>query len=262
MVQSELDFVTYLAEHGVNAARPAGPVETVGDFAAAVFEQVPGVNPFSAVDMWQVCREIGRLTGRMHRLARQYRPSPGVQPRFAWHENDYLRDLDRYVPSEQVGVRRTFRRLMEQLHALPKDADSYGLIHGDVVVGNYLWHAGQLHIFDFDEAHYGWFASDVAIPLFYAIPFPSEDREEMATGFLREFFAGYNQEFRLDPFWLKQLPLFLRLRQMILYTTLYRNGDLEKLSPWGQRFMAFARTNLETDEPFMAFDFGRETPVL
>lgn len=256
MVQSELDFVTYLAQHGVAAARPVQPMQTAGDFSAVVFEEAPGVIPYGVVDMWEVCRMLGRLTGRMHRLARTYTPSPGVVRRFAWHENDFLRDLPRFVPAEQEGVHRTFADLLERLHALPVDATSYGLIHGDIVRGNFFWHEGQLHIFDFDEAQYCWFVNDIAIPLFYAIPFPSDDRDEVVRRFMSEYMEGYSQEHTLDSYWLKQMPYFLRLRQLILYTALYRGADMSKLSPWGQRFMDFARVNLERDEPFIDYDFS------
>ena len=256
MVQSELDFVSYLAQHGVVAARPVEPMQTAGEFSAVLFEEAPGVIPYGVVDMWKVCRLVGRLTGRMHRLSRSYTPSPGVARRFAWHENDFLRDLPRYVPAEQEGVHRTFARLLVQLHGLPVDEASYGLIHGDIVRGNFFWHEGQLHIFDFDEAQYSWFANDLAISLFYAIPFPSDDRDEVVRRFMSEYMEGYSQEHTLDLYWLKQMPLFLRLRQLILYTALYRGADLTKLSPWGRRFMEFSRVNLERDEPFIDFDFA------
>lgn len=257
MIASELDFVSYLAENGVDASRPAGPVEQAGEFTAAVFTEAPGSPPGPEVDMWHVLRSVGRLTGRIHRLSRSYRPSPGIAARFAWHESDYLREMLRYLPADQPGVHAAYARLLERLRALPTgDESAYGLIHGDIVRGNFFWHEGRPFIFDFDEAQYCWYVNDIAIHLFYAIPFPSDDREEMAARFMHEWFEGYSQEFTLDRAWLKQIPLFLRLRQLVLYAALLRSADLSKLSPWGQRFMAFARTNLAADEPVFDFDFG------
>ena len=257
MIRSELDFVAYLADHGVAAARPAGAVEVADEFTAAVFERAPGALPGPDLDMWHVLRSVGRLTGQMHRLARAYRPAPGIARRSAWHESDYLRDLPKHVPADQPGVHAAYGRLMERLHALPPgDHSSYGLIHGDIVRGNFFWHGGRPHIFDFDEAQYCWYVNDIAIHLLYAIPFPSEDRDEVVRRFMHEWFEGYSQEYQLDRFWLKQIPLFLRLRQLILYTTICRSSDLSKLSPWGQRFMAFARTNIEADEPVIDYNFG------
>ncbi|HLN61225.1 MAG TPA: phosphotransferase [Symbiobacteriaceae bacterium] len=260
LIRSELDFVQYLALHGLPVARPVAVpgsgalAEAAGEFTAAVFEKAPG-GP-DTDDVPGLLRRLGRLMGRMHALSRQYRPGPGVVPRWAWHENEYLNDLSRYVPTDQPLVHEAARRLVADLHGLPTPPEAYGLIHGDVVRGNIFFDQNdEITLFDFDEAQQGWYVNDVAIYLFYWIAFPKPGDEAFVAQFIDLFVGSYLEECPLDGIWLQQIPLFLKLRQLILYTAIHRSRDLNQLHPWEQSFLDFARPNLERGEPVIPFPF-------
>ena len=48
--------------------------------------------------------------------------------------------------------------LLGVIKALPKDRDSYGLVHADLGPTNYLIDGERINVFDFDDCAYTWFA--------------------------------------------------------------------------------------------------------
>ncbi|GMA62571.1 hypothetical protein GCM10025859_30110 [Alicyclobacillus fastidiosus] len=137
---------------------------------------------------------------------------------------------------------------------MPCDDQSYGLIHGDFCFGNYSVQSdGTITVFDFDESQYGWFIQDIAVNLFYGIAVPSGDEDELAftQRYLTYVFEGYDRENTLGRDCLTHLSTFLDLRQAILYSSLYRNGKLDKLDEWSKEFLRRARTNMENQLPLV-----------
>lgn len=57
-----------------------------------------------------------------------------------------------------------------------------------------------------------------------------EEKQVFATAFLRAFFRGYNGIHRLDQYWIDQLPYFLRLRDIVLYSVLNKKLDKDNLT--------------------------------
>lgn len=59
--------------------------------------------------------------------------------------------------------------LINEMMALPKDKDSYGLIHNDMHQWNFLLDGDKINVFDFDDSLHGWFALDIGIALYHAL---------------------------------------------------------------------------------------------
>ncbi|WP_269083013.1 phosphotransferase enzyme family protein [Sporosarcina globispora] len=117
--------------------------------------------------------------------------------------------------------------LLNQLQLLPKHINNFGLIHTDIHSGNFFYDGNEIHIFDFDASCYHWFLSDIAIPQYYSLlyKFKKEDPAEMKIFgklFLDSFLGGYQMENELPSDFDKQLPLFLRLRDITLYSVLHK----------------------------------------
>jgi len=57
------------------------------------------------------------------------------------------------------------------------------LIHTDVHAGNFFVDDGRITVFDFDDSSYQWFASDIAIALYYTIwrKFDGHEQREKDT---------------------------------------------------------------------------------
>ncbi|MDH4157450.1 MAG: phosphotransferase [candidate division Zixibacteria bacterium] len=263
-IRGELDWTNYLADGGVAVPRAIASergrlveVVTLPDsfFAVYAFEKAGG-RPARFED-WDddFVRRWGRLLGQMHRLTRMYQPPDEAIRRHEWSD-EISRHVEKYVPVSQAAVIDKCHRLQERLRQLPQDVDSYGLIHSDLHHSNFFVDDGELIALDFDDCHYDWFANDIAMPLFYALRDSQVDADNkvFATGFMRHLLEGYRQENAIGGFWLEQIPVFLKLREMELYIIIHAE-DAHNLNGWCRRFMEDRRDRIENDVPIIDLDF-------
>ena len=145
---------------------------------------------------------------------------------------------------------------MQHIHALPKDNDSYGLIHQDAHAGNFFVDEnGNITLFDFDDCVYGWFVYDIAMVVFYMVT-NHPDPVGFGTTFWPHFWSGYQQENDLDPAWLAEMPAFFKLREVDLYAVIHRSFDVENLTDeWVAAFMDGRRQHIEQNIPYLDIDF-------
>lgn len=263
--RAELEFVTYLSESGLPVPKPVRSVtgEEIhlvhDEFVATAFERVPGRHVRIAEESNAYYEDLGRLVGRIHQMSRRYAPR---QPRrYEWRENAFLTRFKSYCPP---ALHDSFDRILKEVSLLPQENDAYGLIHGDVSSGNYLNEGDRVHLIDFDQAEYSWFVSDIATPLFYEIPIPwvvdGERRKEIAKRFFVNFLNGYSAISGAVPdAWLKQIPLFLALKQAIVLSALYRSRDFQApdWSGWDEQARRFYYGNMLNSAPYIDLDFSR-----
>ena len=263
-IRGELEFVGYLADHGVQTLRAIESksgelIEAIdarqGQFLAYAFERSPGRRIEATYWDPDLFSAWGRLMGRVHSLAKDFRPSDDAFRRQQWHQEETLR-LDRYVPASETAVHENATALFARLRDLPRDRSSYGLTHGDLHHRNILLDNGVIHPYDFDDCECSWFASDVAIALYYAAGFDASttlalwtdmDRQSFSSHFLKHFMAGYRTENRLDPEWLRHIPDFLRLRALIMYVIGRQHLDTETLTPSERATLTFHRDAIVYD---------------
>lgn len=270
MTKAELDWLMYLYDHGVRVAAPIRSVEgelitTFHDsssyFVVTAFEKAPGgkLNYQLYMEDKEIIKRLGRSTGKIHALTKKYKLNEDSPKRVDWIDNHYLSKFSGYVPAAYFYVMDKTEQFLQTLMALPKGIDSYGLIHGDIQLNNFHVHKDELTLFDFDECEYNWFTADIANPLFYATPLLSggkEKRNLVAKRFYDVFMEGYVQENELDPYWLKRLPLFLRLREILVLSGAFRSLDFNNLHPWSKEMIETTILNIETDRPFLEIDFA------
>lgn len=267
LIPGEVDWVNYLADNGVCVPRAVPSkdgnlVEIIeaddSSYAAVSFEKVEGrrIN-FEDSDEWngELFVRYGETIGKMHALTKRYEPADESLTRMQWYEQDWF---DSHLIPRESPVRRKCEELMQTLSALPKDRDSYGLMHGDAHPWNVLLHQGEIVLTDFDFCEWSWFASEVAIILFYAIMAPMQgmDRTSFAAYFMRNFMSGYRKENSIDAYWLKQIPGFLRLRMIskcILHYPEWKSGNISE-----RRKCAFLewKRKIEKDVPYLDIDFS------
>ena len=114
------------------------------------------------------------------------------------------------------------------MQKLPKDKSCYGLIHQDAHGNNFLVdETGRITLFDFDECAYSWFINEIAIVLFYII-MDAEDWPVFTQEFISHFLRGYVKANPLEAKWLKEIPNFLKLREMELYAVAHRDFRCEQ----------------------------------
>jgi Ser/Thr protein kinase RdoA (MazF antagonist) len=265
LIQGEVDWINYLADGGATVARAilsseGNMVEPLDDgrgerFLATAFQKARGKPPWETSWAPSLYESYGQLLGRMHALSKDYVPADPAWRRPQW-DDEIMLDVETHLPETDTLVVERFRELMAHLATLPRDTGSYGLIHFDAHGGNLLIDAkGTITLFDFDDCNYSWFANDLAIVLFYLVV-GREDGPTYLEGFLRHFLQGYRRENRLDPGWLREIPHFLKLREIDLYAVIHRSFDVANLDdPWCARYMRGRKQRIEAGLPFVEFDF-------
>jgi Ser/Thr protein kinase RdoA (MazF antagonist) len=95
--------------------------------------------------------------------------------------------------------------------------------------------------------------------LFYVLPHHCTSPEDLAHAetFLAEFWKGYQSSGELEPAWLRQIPLFLRLREIDLYIIIHRSMDINNLDPWCASFMKDRRQKILAGTPYCPLDISR-----
>lgn len=267
LIRGEVDWINYLADGGAGVARavlsPNGElVELLPDghddyFLATAFVKAGGA-PVWQTDQWgePFFVAYGRLLGRIHHLSQRYQPANPAWQRPAWDALSNLVVHDT-LRQEDSLVSRHYQDVLAHLQALPRTPDAYGMIHQDAHAGNlFVDDDGRITLFDFDDCVYGHFAYDLAMVLFYAVT-NRENADSFAPDFWQAFWRGYAMENQLDPVWLREIPHFMKLREIELYTLLMRDYGLEALGEdsWASRYLNGRLQRIEQNVPIINLAF-------
>ncbi|MEH7344049.1 phosphotransferase [Bacillus sp. JJ1532] len=231
---AEIEWVNYLYQQGINVSTAFESIngkfvefisaEDQSVFFGSLFSKATGKpvktkeNPFNndLLSTW------GKQIGKMHTATKKYVSSPLIKKRPHWYEDELL-NVEKYFPATETIARQNAIELLEKIKSIPVDSDNYGLIHTDIHAGNFFYDGSSIHVFDFDDCCYHWLVSDIAIPLYYSClsSFTAKEineREEFGRLFIDAFLAGYKTENNLPHGWEEQMPLFLMLRDITLYS--------------------------------------------
>jgi amicoumacin kinase len=266
-ISAEVDWLNFLADRNVPVARaihsPAGNlIEEVdaGDtyFLASAFEKAKGRHVRKQDINDELFITLGKLIGKTHAHTKEYDPQNLNCLRPQWDIE--INGLHKFIPLEQEIVRYKFSEIVKQLRTLPKDKDSFGLIHTDAHFGNMFIDKDSLTLFDFDDSAYKWFISDIAIVLFYSIMRLPENvnRQEFGEFIFKNFMKGYIQKNRLDPYWLELMPDFLKLREIVLYAVVYMGFDVKNLTdPWCKWYLDGRKEKIEMNIPYLDLNYKK-----
>lgn len=265
LIRGEVDWINHLARGGAGVARAVNSqndnlVELIPDgagdhFLATAFAWADGDFVWK-MGGWteQFMLDYGRLLGKIHTLTKQY-----VLPNPAWKRPEWddpsMTDTSDDLPRIDPPAAEKLASLLAYLRTLPRDPDSYGMIHQDAHSGNlFVNENGQITLFDFDDCAYGHFIYDIAMVLFYAVvnrPNAVEFMHQMWPNFWR----GYQEENRLEPVWLAEIPHFMKMRELDLYTVLLRDIPDLASDRWASDYMAGRRENILAERPYIDFNF-------
>lgn len=259
-VEAECEWLEYLAAAGAQVA-PAiratdGRYATlIGDagreLCARAYVKAPGALLEASALGPDLATRWGQLLGRLHALTKRYVP-PSPLRRHHWYEDgDFARAREVLAPDERDPIGGRLERLIAELRELPTDRDAFGLVHTDAHFWNVLDDAGRLTLIDFDDCAYEWFASDLAIVLFYVAidPLAPERAAARARSFREAFLAGYDREHALSARWLAELDRFMKLRELVLYTALRRASRRGPLDPWCSAYLMQHGRRILADQP-------------
>jgi Ser/Thr protein kinase RdoA (MazF antagonist) len=188
-IGSELDWLTALRAD-TDLLAPA-PVRTCGGRLTTVVAASAGGMPESrvcSVLRWMDgrvhaaaprpvhLRRLGGAMARLHNHASQWRIPPGFA-RIRWDWETFFGDTMIYGGLRAADVwellpddlRRRFAtvaaRMRSVMMQLGDSADSVGLIHADLHLGNALFWHGQVKVIDFDDCGFGYWLYDIAVAL-------------------------------------------------------------------------------------------------
>jgi amicoumacin kinase len=265
-----LEWLAFLAGHGGPVSRPIRSlpgnwIESVQYgrqiFLCTAFEKASGVlaegmQPEEWSD--ELFRSLGRSIGSCHRIACQYAP-PEEDRRPNWDRAGNCFNPINDLQGADTNILEKRRLLLEAIARLPVTPECYGLAHLDLHFGNFFVDAAssKITLFDFDDCAYGWYLMDLAMLLFdVLVVYGGRDRQSFGERFLEHLLRGYLSQKSLEPFWVAQFPLFLKLVEIGVYLMLYRDYDPADSAGWVGKFMLGRKQRMEQDIPYVSLDFS------
>lgn len=260
-IMNELAFILGLSKNGVPVSLPVKStrkqwVEPVGSHHFVVaFEKAQG----SSIDVtnrkvWnkELFFKWGVVMGRMHSAGKKIEVK---RPSWTVHQPDLL-NLFPKINSETIAVK--YKQLLNQLRNFPLTPDLIGHIHNDFHQGNLFVNEGELTVFDFDDSAYHWFAYDLATSFYHAYwqaaSFTPENTE-FSMEFWEHLLRGYQEEHKLSKEMIQQIPIFLKIREVFLYTLFLEKWDLKNLQDWQSYTLTNLKNNIESEKPYSDVNF-------
>jgi Ser/Thr protein kinase RdoA (MazF antagonist) len=243
-------------------SRSGDLVQVVEDdklYVVFCYEKAPGDHPRwdrGTAENDRLCETWGQVMGRMHALTKRYDDGAEIGD---WREEhtgfaNWCRD---------DAVRAKWLELGEYLETLPRDVDSYGLIHNDLHPQNFVvTYAGgqpQITVIDFEVCNHHWFACDIATALYpiavrwVRLPDKRMTHLEFAQRAYDHFMIGYRRENRIDDAWLARLPYFLSYRRMLLHTVFV--DEWPEPNEWQRKMLHDWRQGILHGTPVLDIDF-------
>ncbi|MBR3507608.1 MAG: phosphotransferase [Lachnospiraceae bacterium] len=232
--EAETEFVHYLAEKGAPVAdvipsKNGRLVERLEDsmecfislfaYARGILLYENGYRYREGAPISELFYNMGKTIGAIHRLSKQYQPAHQRQQYFDKYNMEYIGKI---IPDAYAELKAAIADRLEKFHALPMDAESYGLVHFDFSDGNYHVDLsdGTITTFDFDNCIYCWYMFDLAHLWTHGVGWSMwlEDGEARLKYMKEQYFAvvleGYRSETSLPENLLEQLQLFIDMVQI------------------------------------------------
>lgn len=257
-IKSEIEWLSFLNKNGAKVCRAipntndemTKTIKLQNDsLHCVIFEKSSG-RPITNTEINRGLYFLhGASTGKLHRLAMEFKPSIEFQ-RFGWDENRLFKiDPYEYLPNgTKERIVDLIPRLLAEANAIKKGKESYGLIHTDLNYNNFFIDGNHLSLFDFDNCSYGYFAFDISTSLYNSIftyhrnakghdhsEFVSPKVDHNLEEVWEPFWCGYQSENNIDEEWRQQIGLFfeiIHLKEFVhayRHKIPYRNGSLTKI---------------------------------
>ena len=226
---AETEYVHYLAENGAPVAdvipsvngRLVESMEAEGKtvyvslfaYAKGMLLVDNGYRYREGASLDEYFYNTGKALGAIHRLSKEYEP---VHPRQDYFDKYNMTYLNQLIPEEYSELKAAIERRLDEFHVLPKDKDSYGMVHFDYSDGNYHvdMNTGEITVFDFDNCMNCWYMFDLANLWLHNEGWtwqeadPGKKFELMQQCFNYQL-QGYKTETDIPEEMLEKLPLFI-----------------------------------------------------
>jgi Ser/Thr protein kinase RdoA (MazF antagonist) len=180
------------------------------------FEYLLGAEP--AGDSLPHFEELGEITARMHRHARQW-VRPGWFTRFHWDYGAAFGASARWGrwqdgvgvgPAEREILGRLDAKLAGRLARFGTRPDRYGLVHADTRLANLLVGPEGVSVIDFDDCGFSWYLYDVGTAVSFF------EHEPHVPALIDSWLTGYRRVSDLPPADEAEIWTFIMYRRLLL----------------------------------------------
>jgi len=180
------------------------------------FEFLPGTEP--AEDSVPHFAELGEITARMHRHARQWQRPAGFT-RFHWDYDAAFGAHPRWGrwqdgigvgPAEREVLGRLDATLRARLAAFGTGPGRYGLVHADTRLANLLADGGAVSVIDFDDCGFSWYLYDVGTSVSFF------EHQPHVPELVGAWLSGYRQVLDLPDADEAEIWTFILFRRLLL----------------------------------------------
>ncbi len=239
-ILSEVDWLNFLEKGGANIAMPVlsangNLLEIIPSadtyFTAVKFNKAPGEKVDQKNWKPEVFKETGRVTGKIHHLTKEYAPGKNVLRKQDCIDVDAAR-AEKFFAGKHPEVLDKLHKILEKLNKLPRDKDSYGLVHNDINRGNMFIDKGRICLFDSADCAYTWFVTDIALTLFYAVQYKMQEPQNLIPHigeFMSNYWSGYLTENKIPEGQLEYIPALMTLKAIFVYNHLLEIWDVNNL---------------------------------
>ena len=263
--QAEAEWLSYLYENGVPVPQvlPSQHRQLVETLEidgiptyAVLLKKVPGRTLRPEEWTEELIERCGQIMGKMHKLSQLYAPLNSTRMARHWRDNDRY-DYQKYFPAANTMLLKRCQDVFDEIKALPKTRETYGLIHAHIQPENILSNGKSLTIINFQRCEYHYFINDLAVILYEALTttYNGIDMSSYSRMFMKALLKGYVREISLDRFWLKQLPVFLKLQEVLSLVICHREWDIKQLNTHQRSLMNLYRKNIEFNIPVVPLQF-------
>lgn len=225
------------------------------DFMCIVFSWVGGVHLGGHEITPQHMASMARSVAQLHCFSSSYKP-PANFVRPVYDDDWFFGDkswtasgefVGRLDPAEASYLRKANDSIRARLTQYPKSAETFGLIHYDLHVGNFLFAGDRANMIDFDECGFGWYLFDLAHILFEFI----EDARFEA--FKKVAAENYGAGAYSD----SDLNLFLALQGIAymnwMYRLFWRDGNTDAQKYWVPVIISRLKTVMGSEAEYTCF---------
>jgi len=252
MVLQETDFINFLHMQGVNVPVADRNLREEDGRVITYFEYIDGeqidvTNP----NHWNkhLFEQWGENLGKMHSLAKKFKLSEVHRPVWSPNRIDVFGIRDQLVPN----MKEFYDKHMEKLLQFQVTSDTFGIIHNDFHQGNIILVGNTLLTIDFDDCAFNWFAQDFATAFYHAYwqqNSSNQMNEQFIENFMVNFFKGYKLENLLHNDLVKQIPIFLKLREIFLHHLFVQKWDMNRLEEWQKYTLVDLENKIKNDVPY------------
>ncbi|MGM0847334.1 MAG: phosphotransferase enzyme family protein [Bacillota bacterium] len=215
---------------------------------SVLYKSAPGAH--LSRNQWnaEVLKELGRQTGKLHRLSKKFEKVHPIRYINDWHDNEEYAFL-KYIPKEESTIREIAEKILSTIKTIPINDSNYGLLHGDLWLENILVDKDlNLTMVDFQDCEKHFYIFDLAVPIYSALEYSfagGGNIVEYGRSITKAIIEGYQEENELSVEMVDNLPLFIKLKEIFEYSLMHMFWDKERLTEEQTRIMNHYRLRLE-----------------